>query len=234
MFVPAIFWKGDVPLEGWLFRSGWRYPSGFEPACPKCGAGFRDILYQIFHPALPGKEAEVCRPCADSIADPGFSRPDVEEAWVRVDLLALDPDFPIKGAKAMEPNGLDMEENEFSVKVFDKQAASLAHQGLGLVPSDFEMEDLNSLEGKGWRISGKGNLFSHQRDFHLVIFPDRVNGFKLMIDGVVGKLKYPSASRASACGLAAVRELLCRGVIPQKLRSQGGGPVTVQPEFSLR
>lgn len=230
--MPASFWKEDIPLEGWLFRSAWRYPSGCEPSCPKCGAGFRDVLYQVFHPALPGKEAEVCRLCAVGIADPEFSFPAVEESWVRIDLLALE-EAPV----AEVPQG-DLDEDEFSVQAARKGAeySKLAPQDLGgsMVPPDFETQDLNSLEGKGWRVSGKGNLFSHQRDFHLVIFPDKVLGFRLMIDGVVGKLKYPSASRASACGMAAVRELLCRGVIPQKLRGESVGPVTVQPELSLR
>lgn len=236
------FWSGtDVPQEGWIVRSARRFPSGFEPPCPCCGMGFRDALYLVFHPAEPGKEGEVCEKCAEKIRDDMFPLPDVEETWVSVDLLALEEtSLPGTVSEVLEEDA--SEEDEFTVR--DRQGLK-SKVALPLIPSkdvpvgrspmEFEEEDFQALEGKNWRVSSKGNLFSHQRDFHIVIFPDKVTGFKVMIDGQVGKLRYPSAVRASGCALAAVRELLCRGVLAKKLReAPGGSSVSVQREMALR
>lgn len=238
--VSSLDWSlSDVPVEGWVAQSARRFPSNYEPPCLRCGLKFRESLFRIFHPSDPGVQTEVCEPCAKQICDDDFGLPEVEEAWVRVDLAALGETMIVSNPDT----GLGaQEEDEYSTAAPAPGPVS-SGSSVGLVPgvgvtsgpSRFEDADLSALEGQGWRISSKGNLFCHQRNYLLVIYPDKVTGFRLQIDGVTGKLIYSTPAHASLCGQAAVQELLCRGVSARKLReSSGGREVSVQREMSLR
>jgi hypothetical protein len=168
--------------------------------------------------------------CALCLGDPVAGLPLLKEAWQWVDLLARRPvasqeDFSAECESEFEPVG-----------PVGKPA--------DMAEGDFMEEDLADLPGEPWRISSKGNLFSHQKGFHLVIYPVR-GGFGLRIEGQAGDFVYPQAKQAILSGMAGVSELLYRGVVPQKrppvrnsrFKSHGGEdeiPVEVQTEIPFR